>query len=490
MKVRFLFSLFLFVVFSFIFVSPSFAESLFFEDTFHGSNQPITSYNSNYGYRFTEPSISNNTLVCSGSCAVEYNGSSQPNNQRVEITFVGSYGMVAGRMTPNQNWTNRSNYAAEVQSDGITKIYYDANISDRYTLATGSVSGWASGTHTISLSMIGTSLIFSVDGVNNLSINDSNLTSGNAAFAVDTLYFSSLSDFRIYDESVTPTPTPTSTPSQIGVSPSSANVTVEVPFTVNVAVNGGGQPFNAARANVGVSSNLTITGIHNASSPVCNLQYTQTPTTTNPSFAGGIVGTSSTNCNVYTLTLTPNAEGTGTITFTNGSIKSYADHSELLTGVQNGSFTIGAQGATPTPTPGLSPLTFTNVVDTYDTLFNLTGTKDAAITQVFVNGSDADTTYPTSTSWQVPVTLSIGNNTFTLYGKDEQGNQTATQQVTVNRHTLGDINGDGVVDIIDASLFAVDWDKTSNLTYPLSDMNGDGQVDLTDLSILVKAEGQ
>ena len=58
----------------------------------------------------------------------------------------------------------------------------------------------------------------------------------------------------------------------------------------------------------------------------------------------------------------------------------------------------------------------------------------------------------------------------------------------MNRHTLGDINGDGIIDLTDASLFAVDWDKTSGLTYNLSDMNSDGNVDLTDLSILAKLE--
>ena len=57
-------------------------------------------------------------------------------------------------------------------------------------------------------------------------------------------------------------------------------------------------------------------------------------------------------------------------------------------------------------------------------------------------------------------------------------------------HKLGDINGDGTVDLTDASLFAVDYGKTdpSTFTYPLSDMNNDGKVDLTDLSILANLE--
>jgi Dockerin type I domain len=95
-------------------------------------------------------------------------------------------------------------------------------------------------------------------------------------------------------------------------------------------------------------------------------------------------------------------------------------------------------------------------------------------------------TLPTSTTWENAVTLSLGDNNFTLYGTDDESNQTATQTITVGRHTLGDINGDGEVDLIDASLFAVDWDKTSGLTYILSDMNDDGEVNLVDLSILAK----
>lgn len=290
-----------------------------------------------------------------------------------------------------------------------------------------------------------------------------------------------------------PTPTPTPTQVQILTSPASATETVGQPFNVTVAVNGGGTTFNAAQATVAVSSNLSIIGTHSAPSPACNFQYTQTPTAADPSFAGAIYGSSSTNCNVYTLTLTPNAAGTGTITVTNGSIKSYADNSEILTSVTNGSYTINAANATPTPTPALSGLTITSPTETYHNTYTFTGTKDANTTTIFVNGSSTGVTYPTSTTWQATETLTLGanntagSNAFTVYGN---GNQTATISTTVSLHELGDINGDGAVDLTDASLFAVDWGKTSNLTYLLSDMNGDGSVDLTDLSILAKLISQ
>jgi hypothetical protein len=302
-------------------------------------------------------------------------------------------------------------------------------------------------------------------------------------------YFSEnvpLSSFVPPSETPTPTPTPTSTQVKIEASPSSGSKSVGTPFNVNVVVNSEDHAFNAARANVAVSSNLTITGIHNATSNACNLHYTKQPTTSSPSFAGAIYGSSSEGCNVYTLTLTPNETGTGTITFTNGSVKAYSDNSEIIDDVTDASFTIGTG---PTPTPTSSPLDFaiTSPLLTYKTNFNLTGTKESSITSIFVNGSDNDSTYPSSTTWQVPVTLALGDNAFTLYGSDGTNN-TATQTTHVNRHTLGDINGDGNIDLIDASLFAVDWDKTEDLTYILSDMNDDGNVDLTDLSILAKLQ--
>lgn len=422
-------------------------------------------------------------------------------------------------------------------------------------------------------------------------------------------------------------PAPTPSPDTISLSLSTASVTVGQPFSTTIVVHGG-QAFNAAKATVTVSSNLTVNGIQSAPSPECNMNYTQSPSSSNPSFAGAIYGSSSTNCNVYTVTLTPNAVGTGTITFTNAQIKAYADNTNILSGVQNGSFTINS-APTPTgtatqiiddsvqgpsqnqwnyngsawghctscnetnptvtfynasqswdnvandyvtisftgvqfklygatdPRDGIgavsidggaetnvdfySPTRTGNVLlwtspilsnsthtlklrvtgthdgnatdnyiildrgdilsqampnnlsintyptDTYNSIVTLTGTKDASITTVYINGDNSNVTYPTDTTWQATVSLpSLGSNAFVIYGKDNNNTQTASINIAIDKHTLGDINGDGVVDLTDASLFAVDYGKTSNLTYPLSDMNGDGNVDLTDLSILAK----
>lgn len=271
------------------------------------------------------------------------------------------------------------------------------------------------------------------------------------------LYFNALRGgdyYRFRSQSITGTDLLTCGSSAVKVvaDPASGSKTVGSPFNVDVKVEDGGAAFNAARATVAISSNLSITGIHNPTSNACNLQYTTHPTTSNPSFAGAIFGSLSTDCTVYTMTLTPTATGTGTVTFTNGSIKSYADNSEILTGVENASFIL-TDGPTPTPTPNLD-FTVTNPLLTYHSSFNLTGTKLTTITHIFVNGSNDDATYPTSITWEAPVTLSLGNNNFTLYGTDDSSNQTATQTIAVGRHTLGDINGDGNIDLTDFSILA------------------------------------
>lgn len=332
------------------------------------------------------------------------------------------------------------------------------------------------GNHTILCTASGSTITLTVDGTQRAQVVDTDLP--NAGRGGILLHGEvTVDDYNSIDADA---------PSaEIIVNPKNGNKMVGSPFNVDVQVEAtNSATFNAARSTVAVSSNLSITGIHAPTSNACNLQYTQTPTTSNASFAGAIFGDSSDGCIVYTMTLTPTATGTGTITFTNASVKSYEDNSEILTDVENGSFTL-TDGPTPTPTP-LLEFQITNVLQTYKTNFDLTGTKLSTITKIFVNGSDTNSTYPTSTSWENAVTLTLGANNFTLYGADDEENQTATQTVTVNRHTLGDINGDEVVDLIDASLFAVDWDKTENLTYNLSDMNDDGVVDLTDLSILAK----
>jgi len=112
------------------------------------------------------------------------------------------------------------------------------------------------------------------------------------------------------------------------------------------------------------------------------------------------------------------------------------------------------------------------------------------LSSIYVNNSASGIVYPTNTSWQIPVTLIVGANTFTIYGKDSLGNQSPSTLTTINRNRLGDIDGNNLIDLTDISLFATDWLKTSGFNYALSNMNGDSIVDLTDFSIIAKQYGQ
>lgn len=415
---------------------------------------------------------------------------------KLDINWHDSTSRVIFGCRANSNFSNIDQYNIKSGSNIILTEGLNGNYNN---LGPGGITINFSGTHHYELDCLGSTATLKQDGTTIDTETIQSTSTGIRLFIGEgSSSTDSLSNVEVCDSAgcaaPTPTPTPTPAPGTIAASPASGTVTVGTPFNVDVVASG--QAFNAAQANVAVSPNLSITGLHNATSNACNLQYTQTPSVSNPSFAGAIYNSSSTNCKVYTLTLNPTSAGTGTVTFTNASMKAYVDNSEILSGVQNGSYTINAAAATPTPTPPLSGLTITSPTETYLASFTLTGTKDANTTTVFVNGSSTGVTYPTSTTWQAPVTLTLGSNntagsnTFAVYGADGNGNQTATTTGTVSRHSLGDINGDGVVDLTDASLFAVDWGKTSNLTYILSDMNGDGSVDLTDLSILAKLEGQ
>lgn len=134
----------------------------------------------------------------------------------------------------------------------------------------------------------------------------------------------------------------------IGSNPSLGSYQVGTPFTTEIFINGHGDLFNAAQATVAVSSNLSIKDITIGD---CNFSFITTPTITNPSFLGVILGGSSKNCTLYTLTLLPISPGKGIITISNASVKSYITAQNTLLLSQNGNFTLNpsASGVTIAP---------------------------------------------------------------------------------------------------------------------------------------------
>jgi len=146
----------------------------------------------------------------------------------------------------------------------------------------------------------------------------------------------------------------------INTSPLYGTFSANQEFTVDLVIDGDGQAFNAAKATVSVSGNLSIKtlSITTAPSGGCNFIFAnpgKTPTASDPSFAGGILNGSSLHCNLYTLTLQTTAQGTGAITLKNGSVKAYANHNEILLSMQNGSYSIIVP-VTPIPTLRLTPI--------------------------------------------------------------------------------------------------------------------------------------
>lgn len=224
---------------------------------------------------------------------------------------------------------------------------------------------------------------------------------------------------------------------KIAASPASIIATVGTPFTVDVLVDGGGQAFNAAQATVSVSPNLSVTNLTNPSSNPCNFVYAQTPTTSDLSFAGAILGSSSNNCTVYTLTLTPLSSGTGTITFTNGSIKAYSNNGEILSSVKNGAYTLIVPTTAADTIPPVVTITFpTNnrtVSRGSNTAITATASDNVGVTKVefLVNSvlKCTDTTAPYSCVWSVP---NIRNVRYTLSAKAYDARlNTATSTFTV-----------------------------------------------------------
>lgn len=135
------------------------------------------------------------------------------------------------------------------------------------------------------------------------------------------------------------------------LTPMTQSVVVNTPFTVSLSIDGGGQSFNAAAVTVATSSNLTVQNLSMGDCGFSFIPTSDTPTATKPSFQGAaLLGSSSTGCTVYTLTLLPTSVGAATITLSGAQVLSSVDASNILMSADNGTYTI-TSGVTPTPTP-------------------------------------------------------------------------------------------------------------------------------------------
>lgn len=146
----------------------------------------------------------------------------------------------------------------------------------------------------------------------------------------------------------------------ITAEPSSGSFVAGSLISVDVKVDGGGVLFNAAKANVALAPAATIQSIQFGN---CGFAFIETPTTTNPSFVGVILGGFSQSCTAYTMRFQAAIPGTQLVNISNASIKSYEGAQEELRSVRDGNFSIiqSAAGVTPiVGSPVESPTTDSN----------------------------------------------------------------------------------------------------------------------------------
>lgn len=125
----------------------------------------------------------------------------------------------------------------------------------------------------------------------------------------------------------------------INLSPSTGTYPPNRPFTVDLVVDEQTDAFNAAQAEVTLSSNLTASDLVIGD---CEFSFVKTPTIQSPSFVGVTLGGSKKHCTVYSLTVIPSGTTEGTITLSDASVKRYGDAQELISAVAYGKYAVGS----------------------------------------------------------------------------------------------------------------------------------------------------
>lgn len=90
-----------------------------------------------------------------------------------------------------------------------------------------------------------------------------------------------------------------------------------------------------------------------------------------------------------------------------------------------------------------------------------------------------------TTSWSYEFDTPVGVTDYYIYYKDGAGNNVAQKKITIDRRKVGDVNGDGKVDLLDLSLMSDAWGLTVKDDAWLNlNPDKDNVVDLLDLSLL------
>lgn len=168
----------------------------------------------------------------------------------------------------------------------------------------------------------------------------------------------------------------------ISQSPQTGNYSVGQVFSVSTKIDGGGSPFNAAKATVNLSANLAVNDLTLGD---CGFAFVKTPTKDNPSFTGVILGGSTNNCTLYTLNVRALSAGNASVSFSDASIKSYPRANEILSSAQSSFYNIGqplfgktdtTSVATSQPGPTTAPQVGSNGLSYYTISFTTTLPRD------------------------------------------------------------------------------------------------------------------
>jgi len=167
----------------------------------------------------------------------------------------------------------------------------------------------------------------------------------------------------------------------ISVIPASGTYQSGQTFSAAIKIDGGGEKFNAAKASVATSQNLTVQSVTLGD---CDFALVSTPSIGSLAFAGVILGGSSDDCVVYKMNLKATSSGTGFVFLSDGSIKSYKGAEELLSKVNNSSYVFddatagnsSVNTAAVTPNPTQAPLALANGTKLYTLIYNIESVDD------------------------------------------------------------------------------------------------------------------
>ncbi len=131
----------------------------------------------------------------------------------------------------------------------------------------------------------------------------------------------------------------------ISADPQSGVYSVGQKFGATIIIDSGTQEFSAAKATIGVSSELAIDTLTITPEIAngCEFTFTDpslTPNASNPSFYGILPNGNKTKCTVYTLTLTAIKPGQGTIFINDASVLSGTGNVNILNKVNTATFTV------------------------------------------------------------------------------------------------------------------------------------------------------